>query len=79
MKVNTLARPCMNTLRMFIFCLDNKFKAAEENAEFTKRCYLFAYSLSMFAGYGFVTIKLLYGIIAYGQEYLTSAYAPASE
>jgi len=57
---------------------DNKFKAAEENAEFTKRCYLFAYSLSMFAGYGFVTIKLLYGIIAYGQEYLTSAYAPAS-
>lgn len=57
---------------------DVRHQAAEANRELTKRCYLFAYSLSMFCGYFFIMLKLLWGIATARETFLNNAYAPNS-
>jgi len=57
---------------------DVRFKSAEANRELTKRCYLFAYSLSMFCGYFFIVCKLLWGFVTARETFITNAYAPTS-
>ena len=61
------------------FFIDVRFKSAEANRELTKRCYLFAYSLSMFCGYFFIVCKLLWGFVTARETFITNAYAPTSK
>ena len=53
-----------------------KFQAAEDSREFTKRAYLFCYSLAMFMGYFFILSKLVYGAVWVQAEYFSQSYTP---
>ena len=56
--------------------LEMKFQAAEDSREFTKRAYLFCYSLAMFMGYFFILSKLVYGAVWVQAEYFSQSYTP---